>query len=121
MGEYFSVDAASGVLSLSMNAPAREYMLTVQVIDARNNTVQAVATVGVSAVLSLAEVPLLEAIEENALSLYTFAAGGGIGSRTYTLLAGNDGYFSVGAGKWGAVFVGECRNGTAYADGASDG
>ena len=97
-GEYFAVDAASGVLSLSMNAPAREYMLTVQVMDARNNTVQAVATVGVSAVLSLAEVPLLEAIEENALSLYTFAAGGGIGSRTYTLLAGNDGYFSVGAG-----------------------
>ena len=96
-GEYFAVDAASGVLSLSMNAPAREYMLTVQVMDARNNTVQAVATVGVSAVLSLAEVPLLEAIEENALSLYTFAAGGGIGSRTYTLLAGNDGYFSVGA------------------------
>ena len=97
-GEYFAVDAASGVLSLSMNAPAREYMLTVQVMDARNNTVQAVATVGVSAFLSLAEVPLLEAIEENALSLYTFAAGGGIGSRTYTLLAGNDGYFSVGAG-----------------------
>ena len=96
-GRYFAVDAASGVLSLSMNAPAREYMLTVQVMDARNNTVQAVATVGVSAVLSLAEVPLLEAIEENALSLYTFAGGGGIGGRTYTLLAGNDGYFSVGA------------------------
>ena len=97
-GKYFAVDAASGVLSLSMNAPTREYTLTVRVMDARNNTVQAVATVGVSAVLSLAEVPLLEAIEENALSLYTFAAGGGIGSRTYTLLAGNDGYFSVGAG-----------------------
>ena len=96
-GEYFSVDAASGVLSLSMNAPTREYTLTVQVMDERNNTAQTVVMVGVSAVLSLAEAPLLEAIEENALSLYTFAAGGGIGSRTYTLLAGNDGYFSVGA------------------------
>ena len=96
-GEYFAVDAASGVLALSVNAPVKEYMLTVQVMDERGNTAQAVATVGVSAVLSLAEVPLLEAIVGDALSLHTFVADGGIGSRTYTLLAGNDGYFSVGA------------------------
>ena len=96
-GEYFSVDAASGVLALSVNAPVKEYMLTVQVMDERDNTAQAVAMVEVSAFLSLAEAPLLEAIAGDALSLHTFVAGGGIGSRTYTLLAGNDGYFSVGA------------------------
>ena len=96
-GEYFSVDAASGVLSLSINAPAKDYMLTVQVMDEHGNTAQAVAMVGVSAVLSLADSPLLEVIAGDALSLHTFVAGGGIGSRAYTLLAGDDGYFSVGA------------------------
>ena len=97
-GKYFSVDAASGVLSLSVNAPTKDYMLTVQAIDEQNNIAQVVATVGVSAVLSLAAAPLLEAIAGDALSLHTLVADGGIGSRTYTLLAGDDGYFSVGAG-----------------------
>ena len=96
-GEYFAVDAASGVLALSVNAPVKEYMLTVQVMDERGNTAQAVAMVEVSAVLSLAGSPLLEVIAGDALNLHTFVAGGGIGSSTYTLLAGNDGYFSVGA------------------------
>ena len=95
--EYFSVGAGSGVLSLSANAGVGRHTLTVQVMDERGNTAQAVAMVGVSAVLSLAEAPLLEAIVGDALSLHTFVAGGGIGSRTYTLLAGNGGYFSVGA------------------------
>ena len=94
---YFSVGAGSGVLSLSANAEVGRHTLTVQVMDERGNTAQAVAMVGVSAVLVLAEAPLLEAIVGDALSLHTFVAGGGIGSRTYTLLAGNDGYFSVGA------------------------
>ena len=95
--KYFAVDATGGVFSLSMNAPAREYMLTVRAMDARDNTVETVVTVGVSAVLELATVSLLEAIEGKALSLYTFAAGGGIGSKTYTILADNKRYFSVGA------------------------
>ena len=94
---YFSVGAESGVLSLSANAEVGRHTLTVQVMDERGNTAQAVAMVGVSAVLSLAEVSLLEAIAGNALSLHAFVADGGIGSRTYTLLAGNDEYFSVGA------------------------
>ena len=94
----FALDAASGVLSLSVNAALGQAMLTLQVADARANTVQAVATVEVSAVLSLSEVSLLEAIAGNALSLHIFVADGGIGSRTYTLLAGDDEYFSVGAG-----------------------
>ena len=95
---YFSVDAASGVLALSVNAPVKEYMLTVQVMDERGNTAQAVAMVRVSAVLLLADSPLLEVIAGDALNLHTFVAGGGIGSSTYTLLAGDEGYFSVGAG-----------------------
>ena len=97
-GEYFAVDAASGVLALSVNAPVKDYMLTVQVMDEQGNTAQAVAMVEVSAFLSLADSPLLEVIVGDALNLHTFAAGGGIGSRTYTLLAGDDGYFSVDAG-----------------------
>ena len=96
-GRDFTLNAASGVLSLQADAALGSHTLTVQVMDARANTVQAVATVGVSAVLSLAEVSLLEVIAGDALSLHTFAADGGIGSRTYTLLAGDDGYFSVGA------------------------
>ena len=94
----FALDAGSGVLSLSANAEVGRHTLTVQVMDGRGNTAQAVAMVGVSAVLALAEVSLLEAIAGNALSLHAFVADGGIGSRTYTLLAGDDGYFSVGAG-----------------------
>ena len=94
---YFSVGAESGVLSLSANAEVGRHTLTVQVMDEHGNTAQAVAMVGVSAVLSLAEAPLLEAIVGDALSLHAFVADGGIGSRTYTLLAGNDEYFSVGA------------------------
>ena len=94
---YFSVGAESGVLSLSANAEVGRHTLTVQVMDGRDNTAQAVVTVGVSAVLVLADRPLLEVFAGDALSLHTFVAGGGIGSSTYTLLAGDDGYFSVGA------------------------
>ena len=94
---YFSVGAGSGVLSLSANAAVGRHTLTVQVMDERDNTAQAVVTVRVSAALVLAEVPLLEVFAGDALSLHTFVAGGGIGSSTYTLLAGDDGYFSVGA------------------------
>ena len=94
----FALDAASGVLSLSVNAALGQATLTLQVADERANTVQAVATVEVSAALALSEVSLLEAIAGNALSLHIFVADGGIGSRTYTLLAGDDRYFSVGAG-----------------------
>ena len=97
-GEYFSVDAASGVLSLSINAPVKEYMLTVQVMDGRDNTAQAVAMVEVSAALALTDAPPFTVIASVAMSLHAFIASGGIGSSTYTLLAGDDGYFSVGAG-----------------------
>ena len=96
--DYFSVDAGSGVLSLSMNAEVGRHTLTVQVMDGRDNTAEAVATVGVSAALELAEVSSFTVIASAAMSLHMFIASGGIGIKTYTLLAGNDGYFSVDAG-----------------------
>ena len=89
--EYFAVDAASGVFSLSLNTPVREYTLTVQVMDERDNTADTVVTVGVSAVLSLAEVPSFTVIASVGMSLHTFIASGGIGTPTYTILAGNEG------------------------------
>ena len=95
--EHFDLDAASGVLSLSMNAEVGSHILTVQVMDGRDNTADTVVTVGVSAVLSLAAAPSFTVIASVAMSLHTFIAGGGIGSRAYTLLAGDERYFSVGA------------------------
>ena len=97
-GEYFSVDATSGVLSLSVNTPAGEYMLIVQAEDEHANTVQAVATVGVSAVLSLADAKSLGGAQGIEISLHTFVAQGGIGARTYTLLTDDvEDYFSLDA------------------------
>ena len=97
-GGYFALDVISGVLSLSVSAPAKMYTLTVRATDERNNTAETVATVEVSAVLALAAAPSFTVIASVAMSLHTFIASGGIGSRTYTLLAGDEGYFSVGAG-----------------------
>ena len=97
-GGYFALDVISGVLSLSASAPAKMYTLTVRATDERNNTAETVATVEVSAVLALAAAPSFTVIASVAMSLHTFIASGGIGSRTYTLLAGDEGYFSVGAG-----------------------
>ena len=93
--EYFAVDAASGVFSLSLSAPVREYTLTVQAMDERANTVETVVTVGVSAVLALADAPLLRTVVREAGNLHTFAATGGIGDKTYTIAAGNEDYFSL--------------------------
>ena len=93
--EYFAVDAASGVFSLSLSTPVREYTLTVQAMDERANTVETVVTVGVSAVLALADAPLLRTVVGEAGNLHTFAATGGIGDKTYTIAAGNEDYFSI--------------------------
>ena len=97
-GGYFALDVISGVLSLSASAPAKMYTLTVRATDKRSNIAELVATVEVSAVLALAAAPSFTVIASVAMSLHTFIASGGIGSRTYTLLAGDEGYFSVGAG-----------------------
>ena len=94
----FILDAASGVLSLSVNAEPDNYVLSVEVTDARGNTDEAVATVGVSAVLSLADAPRLTAVAGEAATLHMFSANGGIGIKTYTLAAGDERYFSVDVG-----------------------
>ena len=93
---YFSVNASSGVLSLAADAEPDRYVLRIQVTDARDNTDEAVATVGVSAALSLADAPRLTAVAGEAISLHTFSAKGGIGAKTYTLMPGDDvGYFDL--------------------------
>ena len=97
-GRYFTLNAASGVLSLQADAALGSHTLMVQVMDGWDNTAQAVATVGVSAALELAAAPSFTVIASVAMSLHRFIASGGIGSRTYTLLVGDERYFSVGAG-----------------------
>ena len=95
---HFALDAASGVLSLSANAKPNTYVLMIQAMDARANTAQAMVTVGVSAVLSLADAQRLGGAAGTAISLHTFVAQGGIGARTYTLLTDDvEDYFSLGA------------------------
>ena len=87
----FALDAASGVLSLSVNAELRRHTLTVQVKDARDNTADTVVTVEVSAALTLAEVSSFTVIASMAMSLRTFIASGGIGAPTYEIVSGNKG------------------------------
>ena len=95
---YFTLNAASGVLSLRATAPEGFYTLTVQAADEYNNLAEAVATVDVSVALSLADVPLLEAVVGMTMSVHTFAASGGIGAKTYTLVVDNGaGYFAMNA------------------------
>ena len=96
--DYFGLDKNIGVLSLQASAQAGVYTLTVQVADKDNNTAKAVATVEVSAALELAAVSSFTVIASAAMSLHRFVASGGIGIKTYTLVAGDAGYFSVDAG-----------------------
>ena len=93
---YFDLDATSGVLSLSAEAVAGKYTLTVRVTDARDNRVEAMVRANISAALSLADAPRLFAAKEVAMSLHTFVASGGLGVKTYTLVAGAE-YFTVGS------------------------
>ena len=94
--EYFTVGAASGILSVDENAPLAIYTLSVQVADADGNVVQALATAQVVSLL-LADV-MLYAIVGREVSLHTFEAGGEGGVKTYTIVAGNeDKYFTLDA------------------------
>ena len=95
---YFTLGDESGVLSLTANVAEGVYTLSVEVSDENNNQATAVATVEARA-LSLADAPLLEALAglSVTVALHTFAAGG-IGSKRYTIIAGNEaGYFALGA------------------------
>ena len=92
---YFVLDASGGVLSLSASASPGTYVLTVGVKDERGNVATAVAAVNIAASLSLADAPPLVAAEGEARNLHTFVASGGLGVKTYTLVAGAA-YFTVG-------------------------
>ena len=94
--EYFEVNGASGVLSVRANSVPGLHTLSVQVADEHNNTAEATATVAVSAVLALADALRLSAVVAIAEELHTFAASGGVGVATYTIVAGND-YFMLDA------------------------
>ena len=118
---YFSVDVGSGVLSLLAAAQEGVHTVTVQAIDVGSRKVNALATVRVSAALMLSDAPLLYVALGAAVSLHKFIASGGIGIKTYTLLASNKGYFSVGWRQWRAVFAGRCPRRGAYGHRASHG
>ena len=117
----FILDAASGVLSLSVNAEPDNYVLSVEVTDARGNTDGAVATVGVSAVLSLADAPRLTAVAGEAATLHMFSANGGIGIKTYNLAAGDERLFFGGCRQWRIVFAGKRARRDLYANGGGGG
>ena len=119
---HFALDAASGVLSLRADAALGRHTLTLQVADARKNTVQALATVEVSAVLVLSDAPSFTVIASMAMSLHTFIASGGIGIKTYTLVAGDaEEIFCCGCRQWSILFIAKHPGKGLYADSASDG
>ena len=96
---YFSLGVTSGVLSVAANTPDGLYTLTVQAADEDNNTIQAVATVQIFPALSLSDAPRLSiVVSENAVSLHTFTASGGVGDKTYTVIVApaHSSYFSLG-------------------------
>ena len=96
---YFTLGASSGVLSARGNATVGIYTLAVAVTDGVNNRAEVPAVVEVGASLYLVDAPSLVAFAGVTVSLYTFAAKGGDGTRTYTLAAGGNeaGYFTLNA------------------------
>ena len=86
---YFALNTTSGALSLSAEAVAGQYTLTVRVEDERANRDEAMAAVNISAALSLADAqPIANRERKENDNLHTFVASGGIGIKTYTLVAG---------------------------------
>ena len=103
---WFQVDG--GVLHVS-NAPPGEYALNVQVEDGDGNRVQTVVKVYVG-MFSLADAPPLATFARRATDLHTFQLRLGAGAATYTIIAGNEQYFSIDA-----------NSGTFFAQGAEAG
>ena len=94
---YFSIDDNSGVLQMNNNAATGIYTLLVEVTDGaiipQRATVE--VTITVVEILFLADTPPLTATERAMVVLHTFMASGGLGAKTYALIAGNAGYFSI--------------------------
>ena len=95
--DYFGLDKNSGVLSLLASAKAGVYTLTVEVVEEGLDPVVAVATVEVSAALSLATVPPLTVIIGSVA--HTLMASGGIGTHTYAIVSGNKDGFALDAAR----------------------
>ena len=95
--DYFTLDPASGTLTLSANAPLGFYTLSVEVMDAVNQATVSVIVEVVSP-LSVADAPPLSTYPAIALSLHTFTVSGGGGVKTFAIISGNEaGYFIVDA------------------------
>ena len=93
--DYFTLGTDSGILSLRASAMVGIYTLSIQATDELNNMAEALATVEVLS-LYLANPPTLYAVMGEKVNLHTFTASGGMGTKTYTIIAGNtDGYFTL--------------------------
>ena len=94
---YFSIDDNSGVLQMNNNAATGIYTLLVEVTDGAIIPQRATVEVTITVVetLFLADTPPLTATEGAMVVLHTFMASGGLGAKTYALIAGNAGYFSI--------------------------
>ena len=98
---HFSIDERGGVLRIDETATMGIYTLSVEVADGaitpQKATAVATVTVEMLEPLILADAPPLTVTVINAtVSLHTFTASGGLGAKTYALIAGNAGYFSIG-------------------------
>ena len=89
-----------GVLSLDDdNAQAGVYAVTVRVEDKERSHAEIIINIEIRSI-ALADAPLLEALARLSVevSLHTFVASGGVGSKRYTIIAGNKaGYFALDA------------------------
>ena len=98
---HFSIDERGGILRIDETATVGIYTLSVEVSDGAitPQKATAIATVAVEMLepLILADAPPLTATVINAtVSLHTFTANGGLGTKTYALIMGNADYFSIG-------------------------
>ena len=93
--DYFTLGTDNGILSLRASAMVGIYTLSIQATDELNNMAEALATVEVLS-LYLANPPTLYAVMGEEVNLHTFTASGGMGTKTYTIIAGNpDDYFTL--------------------------
>ena len=128
-------DIADGVLQLTATETSGlgTQVVTIYVEDKfdllndsyANLTASAVITVefksGAADKLELKDAPRLTAVAGKAVSLHTFAAEGGSEDKTYTLVAGGDGYFSVGATSGVLSLSMNAQAGSVCADGGGKG